>query len=373
MNGPSQNLLGVIVCRSKRVTPPFQEAGYFKQLAREGKPLGIEVIVFCPMDVDWSKQQVIAWKYNAKAGQWIQGRFPLPPLIYDRCYYTDSRHYLTYKPHVVRLANHPRVQLLGRPLGGKLTTQEMLSKNPILRPYLPPMLKFSSPTDVQEALHRFGTVLIKPNGGSHGRGVAAIWPDGDTFRLKGRSLSNQTFRYRLKSKSALTDWINHFVGSTRYVIQPCLALTTVDGHPFDLRILVQKDGRGNWVTTGMAIRSGAPNTLTSNLHGGGKAEKAVPFIQRHFPKPLAEEILTKVQRLALEVPRQIEREHGRLLELGLDIGIDRKGRVWLLEANSKPGRSVFLRTGEKEIRRQSVKQPMLYAHTLFQGLKGGSV
>ena len=32
---------------------------------------------------------------------------------------------------------------------------------------------------------------------------------------------------------------------------------------------------------------------------------------------------------------------GIIGEIGFDLGIDRKGEVWLFEANSKPGRSIF--------------------------------
>ncbi|WP_177167979.1 YheC/YheD family protein [Marininema mesophilum] len=372
MNGTNQYGMGVIVCRLNDQTPPFQEKSYYRQLTQEGAPLGIQVIVFCPLDVDWQTRSVNGWRYNPDTGRWRTDRYPLPPLIYDRCYYSDSRQYQKYKPQVVRLANDPTIQFLGRPLGGKLPNHEMLVKNSNLLPYLPQTLRYTSFNDIRTFLQDYNSVLIKPNGGSHGRGVAAIFPNGSEYVIRGRSPRNQPFQIRLHKEPSLQDWVNRFTNGVRYVIQPFLQLDTRDKRPFDLRILVQKDEHGKWATTGMAVRTGTVGSLTSNLHGGGKAERAIPFVQEHFPHQ-ANQILATVHFLSKEVPLQIEREHGRLLELGLDAGIDREGQVWLLETNSKPGRSVFLLTGEKNVRIQSVRRPILYARSLAKGLIGGSI
>ncbi|WP_176391998.1 YheC/YheD family protein [Marininema halotolerans] len=372
MNGTNQYGMGVIVCRSNHQTPPFQEKSYYQQLTQEGIPLGIHVMVFCPMDVDWQTRSVNGWRYNPNTGQWSSDRYPLPSLIYDRCGYSDSRQYQMYKPYVMSLSNDPNIQFLGRPLGGKLPNHEMLVKNSSLLPYLPQTLRLTAFKDVRSFIEQHDSVLIKPNGGSHGRGVAAILPHSKGYVVRGRSPKNQPFQIRLHKETSLRNWINRFTKGVRYVIQPFLHLDTSDRRPFDLRILVQKDGLGQWATTGMAVRLGSIGSLTSNIHGGGKAERAIPFVHEHFPQQ-ANQILATLQFLSKEVPLQIEREHGRLIELGLDTGIDRQGQVWLLEANSKPGRSVFLLTGEKEIRIQSVRRPILYARSLAQGLIGGSV
>ena len=52
-------------------------------------------------------------------------------------------------------------------------------------------------------------------------------------------------------------------------MQPYLDLSH-HGHPFDIRALVQNK-HGRWTLTGCMVREGAEGSLTSNLHGGGKA------------------------------------------------------------------------------------------------------
>ncbi|BCU81023.1 endospore coat-associated protein YheC [Polycladomyces abyssicola] len=363
--------LGITVCKT-RGTPPFHETAYFKQLTREGQQVGIRVIVFCPKDVNWARRSVSAWHYSTRRGQWIAAIYPLPHLIYDRCYYTNARHYLDYKPYVNRLATDPQIRLLGRPLGGKWQTYLFLAKDPDLRPHLPETRRLTTMQDLYTILGRYRSAVIKPNGGSHGQGVAAILPGKDGIRVHGRTRGNRTFDDRLVNRSQMEQWISQFTQGTRYVVQPYLPLCTTDGRPFDVRILIQKSERGDWVRTGMAVRVGKPQTLTSNLHGGGKAVKAEWFFSRQYEPELRTHILERLEWLSTQVPMQIEARHGRMVEVGLDVGVDPQGRVWLLEVNSKPGRSVFLLTGEKEIRRRSIELPMRYARALLDGQVGGS-
>jgi D-alanine-D-alanine ligase-like ATP-grasp enzyme len=47
--------------------------------------------------------------------------------------------------------------------------------------------------------------------------------------------------------------------------------------------------------------------------------------------------------------------NGPLGELGMDIGVDRSGRVWLFEVNAKPGRHIFLHPSLREAGLQSAK------------------
>ncbi|MCS1351632.1 YheC/YheD family protein [Mechercharimyces sp. CAU 1602] len=361
--------LGVIVCKANH-TPPFHEESYFKSLSMEAKKLGIQLIVFSPKSIDWNTRYVVAWQYQESSHRWVRTTSILPQIIYDRCYYINTKHFLSYKPYVTKIHQDPDCQILGRPLSGKWRTHEMLQTLPDLLPYLPNTHPWTESQGVLDFLRTHGSCLLKPNGGSHGRGIIAITSEGKEYLIRGRSQNNESFEHTINQSSALQTWLKAFIGSARYIYQPFLSLTTKDDRPFDVRILVQKNRNLQWSTTGMAVRLGKPHTLTSNLHGGGSAERIIPFLSKHYPKQMPD-ILTAIQWLSKHVPLYIEKQHGRLIELGLDVGIDRNGKVWLLEVNSKPGRTVFLRTGEKEVRTRSIELPIQYANTLLEGIVGG--
>jgi len=57
----------------------------------------------------------------------------------------------------------------------------------------------------------------------------------------------------------------------------------------------------------------------------------------------------------------LETKFGKLCELGMDIAVDPKGNVWLLEVNPKPSREVFRKIGEIATYQKAVSRPLEYA------------
>lgn len=56
----------------------------------------------------------------------------------------------------------------------------------------------------------------------------------------------------------------------------------------------------------------------------------------------SEEVLQNAKRIAITLAEAIEFHHQHLLgEIGFDLGIDQDEKVWMFEANAKPGRSIF--------------------------------
>ena len=90
-------------------------------------------------------------------------------------------------------------------------------------------------------------------------------------------------------------------------------------------------------------------------------DEAEAFLEEQYGQAEANRLLEEIIAYSHIIPSAIEERHGRLIELGLDYGIDRDKRLWLLEANSKPGRSVFNQTGDREASTLAVEMPILYA------------
>lgn len=79
-----------------------------------------------------------------------------------------------------------------------------------------------------------------------------------------------------------------------------------------------------------------------------------------------QDIRKEAEALSLEVAEFLEKRYDALCELALDLAIDQKGRIWLLEVNPKPAREVFHRIGDKETYRNSIVRPLEYASWLYQ-------
>ncbi|HCC32454.1 MAG TPA: hypothetical protein DEQ28_00890, partial [Clostridiales bacterium] len=76
-------------------------------------------------------------------------------------------------------------------------------------------------------------------------------------------------------------------------------------------------------------------------------------------------IVHRVRNTALTITPLIEAALGMTLgELGLDLGVDRTGRIWLLEVNSRPWRTVNPERGSIARTRLALLRPLAYARCL---------
>ena len=149
-----------------------------------------------------------------------------------------------------------------------------------------------------------------------------------------------------------------------YLVQEGLRLARHAGRPFDIRLLVQKDGSGTWRRTKAYARVAGPGALVSNISAGGTGMRlarafagARPGLRRRLAR-----IRALLRRVAEGIPRQLERALGGPLgEVGLDLAVDESGRLRFIEANAKPFRLPVTLTGSPERVRLSLLRPIQYA------------
>lgn len=366
--------LGVMVVyrRSIRTFPPFSDRGFYRRLSKFAEARGMEVLIFDPIFVDWNGKTVGGYQYRSETGKWHKVRRAIPPIIYDRCFYSGRSQFIRYSNAINRLRRIPSVRFLMRGLSGKWQVQQALALHPTLRKHLPETSVLTDLDQVFEWLEYKTSCILKPNGGSHGKKIVRVrkMPDG-RCEVTGRDSANQPVHAVFDTRHHLRRWLREFIGTRKYLIQEYLSLHTADGRSFDVRSLVQKGGDGRWHITGMAARVGQPGSLTANIHGGGTGAPLLPFLQEHYEVMEVDDIMRRLQELSSLIPRHIERNIGQLVELGIDFGVDQSGRVWILEVNSKPGRSIFAQLQDVRRSRASVCNLLDYARYLFDRQLGG--
>ncbi|MBP1993275.1 YheC/YheD family endospore coat-associated protein [Paenibacillus eucommiae] len=359
-------LLGIMVTERPQ-EPPFANSSSYQRLCELGLKTRIEVFVFSPNRIDWNRQEIIGNTYNAKEKKWQRKYYPLPELIYDRCFFSTKAAYLNYRIQVRKLRTLPAVRFLGHGLEGKWEVLQLLRQDSYFHPFLPETTLLSRTKDVLDWLGEKGELFLKPRGGSQGKGVLYLkkLQGEDVVQVKGRDSRNRPFEKKFLSDLLLRHWLRGFVGNRSYLLQSYLTLHTAANTAYDIRSMVQKNGRGEWQTTGMGVRCGQTGSITSNLHGGGTALEVMPFLTREFGAAKAEELLESLNELSTRIPPVLEAGHGRLAELGIDLGIDRSGRIWILEVNSKPGRSIFTRMVNEQAHQIAIESPLHYAEYLL--------
>ncbi|WP_231638608.1 YheC/YheD family protein [Paenibacillus sp. JCM 10914] len=121
-----------------------------------------------------------------------------------------------------------------------------------------------------------------------------------------------------------------------YLIQKGIHLLRHQGRPFDLRVLTQKSPAGQWVSTGIIGRVAAKNKIITNHHSGGVVHHYKPLMLEHMTDTEAENIRRELYVLGVNVAAQLQKSYPHLKEIGLDVAIDNRWNIWILEVNTKP-------------------------------------
>lgn len=357
--------LGVMALYLKKQT--LEELSYFSKLTIVGAKRGVEVFVFTPEDVNEEKKQLKAWVFDKNLRKWTRQWKPLPDLVYDRCRFQRN-----YRFQLLRKfrSDYPELTYLNRPLAHKWGIHQTLQKSRKIRPYLPATNMYSEPSDLIKFLKSHPLVYMKPVDGTGGRGILRIEDTGKgSYLIQGRDRNRRIISPQVVRADQLAVRIGNFQ-LKNYLIQQGIQLKLSDGRVHDFRLLIQKNGRGEWVVTGCAGRIGPKRSITSNLHGGGKAIAADKLLQHRFNSDSkVAEIRRSMDQLAHDVVNHVESSFGSLCEMALDIAVDPSGRVYLIEINPKPAREVFYRIGELNTYRTAITRPIEYALYLYRNKK----
>ena len=353
---------GEALGRKNAGCPP--EERLCRALSLRAPAYGLRVVVFSATEFDEGSKSLAGWQLRNDA--WQRGPVPLPDIVYNRRFCTSAEERRLSRNGLLALSRQHTWISLGGQLPGKLKVDRWLRSEPDSRRILPPSVLLKDSAQLLQWLEAYpGGLFVKPDGGMQGRGAMKLSrsSQGLSLLLEGRTQTNKPFRLRCLPEDVL-EQIRSIGGQGSYVMQPFLQLSDPQGRPFDLRVLMQKDGNGRWSETGSAVRRGATDSITSNLHGGGEALPAAPALTQWFGAERAGQLLPELSAVSQRLAARLEERAGRLVELGLDFGLDRSGRLWLLEANSKPGRKIFALTDNQVADERSVHRPLQYARAL---------
>jgi glutathione synthase/RimK-type ligase-like ATP-grasp enzyme len=347
--------VGILVRKAPSRFGPFgPQAAFIRELMDAAGSLGISLYAFGPADVRWARRRVRGYRYEGH-GTWRTGPCPYPDVLWDRGFFAGAAHRRYWQARSRLTAARPGMPVLNAIFGNKWRVHRLLHRHPGVSPHLPHTSRCRGPAGIASMVRRHGTVYLKPVAGAKGRGIMRLQRvAAGRFRLQ---TASRTYRGSLRQVAARA-WRR---AGRRYLVQQGIDLASPFGQPGDLRLVVQKDGRGSWQVTGGAMRVAAVGSITSNLHRGGHAVALEEAVRRVVGEGRYEPTLATINRLALDVARTVEAAAGPSGEMGIDLALDRSGRVWFLETNSKLARTVFLQTGQAAARRKSIVRPLIWA------------
>ncbi len=346
---------------------PFPEAHFYAALAEQAVLEKLPLYVFFPESISLQNRKIKGYKYVD--GDWVQATFPFPKIVYDRVFYNSS-YYQKNIETIRRFKEDANATFMNRGLPSKWGIYQQLRKDYRIRLHLPRQELFTNKERLNALLNEQTSIIIKPIAGGFGKKVLHLISGPPTI-LEGRNSNNRFFRRTFDSQKEAIDFLVTKL-NRRYLVQQYLDLNTPEGNPYDVRIFAQKNAIGDWSVIGKGVRIGPQHQLTSNIRGGGKATFFQTFIHNIHPSKY-QEIAASIEKIGILVPQILEKAYSPLFELGIDVGIDRWGEVWILEANAKPGRKIFELMGDHQASQQALKGPIIYAKYLLEREQGGSV
>jgi hypothetical protein len=147
-----------------------------------------------------------------------------------------------------------------------------------------------------------------------------------------------------------------------YIVQQGISLASFNQRPFDLRVLVQKDQKGEWGLTGIGARVAGKRSITTHVPRGGSIDEPEKLLTATFGGDTALRTIQLARLAALAIARQIEKASGHILgEMSMDLGVDSSGQIWFFEANSRP-----MKFDEPDIRKKSLERIIQYSQFLMR-------
>ncbi len=335
-------------------------------LSHIGRTIAGMVYVFLPSSVNWSSKSVKGYNYRfitADHGVWESSTYPLPDAVYNRISSRKSEIRNEVQSTLQMLKELPYTKVFNPSYLNKWQVYKTLSPNVLVKPHLPETRKLSEES-LEEMLIKHRVLYLKPSNGSLGIGIIKVKKQaGDN--LKFTVYSRSRINGSTENAAQLMKRTGIYRKEKPYIVQQGLDLARYHGSVFDIRIIYQKNGRGEWQIGKKFARIAPGRSSISNLSRGGRvATSRSLFKTLYKKKSLIEEMNARIKELCQRVAVTLDIEsNGAFGELGLDIGIDKKGWPWLIEVNSKPRKTTETEASQV-IMRNSFKRPLEYGSYL---------
>lgn len=289
-------------------------------------------------------------------GAFVPGRFPFPAALWLQ---TEMPRRTAYERLWARVG--PRI--FNSSFFDKQEGNRLLSAFPEVQPFLPETVPFKNFDDLFYRLKRHQRVMLKQQQGEKGHGLIRLEVDGEGFVVRvNRAGKSEYYPTRPEVEGRLLPLLE----GGAYLVQQHVDLPLYQGRPVDFRVMMQKDGRGQWVVRGMMGRFGKKGDILTSFVMHGYATPVAEALRRAYGVGWREAVRLQDRMLdmAFTVCHALDRTAGCYGDLGLDIGMDRNGWPWLFEANKMPFHGLPLYMGDGQMYLEAKSGPMLFASYL---------
>ncbi|MEN1937023.1 YheC/YheD family protein [Paenibacillus sp. 102] len=331
----------------------------FKDLITPSDSLHPFVFLFGAQHINWDEETIDG--YFFKEESWVQCKVPFPNVIYDRLPNRDAE---LYKPIIrakKRLQTKYGIPWFNPGFFNKWNIHQLLINEKTVASLLPQTETFQHFEQVEHFLSSYKHVYMKPVHGSFGRNIYQIFysTTENCYYCRYREGTQN----KLRKYHSLETLINHVMQGQdlkEFIVQQGIVLLRIGGQPVDFRVHTNKNRFGYWRVSAIVAKIAGKGSMTTHINSGGE----VKLLQDIFPDATERvRITNKLTDVAIQLSSTLDQcMKGNIGEIGFDLGLDKDEKIWLFEANSKPGRTVF--QSEKLQEHSELTKQLFYEYAL---------
>lgn len=318
--------------------------------------------VFGAHQVNWEEGTIQALLY--KENSWVRAAVPLPNVVYDRLPSRKTEEVPLLQQTKQRLMNDYQIPWFNPQFFNKWDIHKLLEKNSLTASLLPQSVLHPNAETIDTLCGLYETVYIKPADGALGAGIYQLTKTESGFTVKHTNDEKSFSATHYSDAASFMKAFEENHDPAAFLIQQGINLIRQKGRPVDFRVHTNKNADGKWTVTAIAAKISGKNSITTHLANGGE----VKTLGELYDDPKERiNIIRKLSKAALTVSRVLnEHIEGFIGEIGFDLGIDHDGKVWMFEANSRPGRSIFSHPKLKSVDYLTKRRNFEYASYLSE-------
>ncbi|WP_066300375.1 YheC/YheD family protein [Bacillus sp. FJAT-29937] len=202
-----------------------------------------------------------------------------------------------------------------------------------LAQYLPETYIFSI-NRFWEMMNAYKEVVIKPSGGTAGRGLMKVMEASTNKYI----VHVENREIIIEGKSKLERFLQKRRIGRNSLVQYCIPLAKIDGKPIDFRYIVQrKQEETEWVITGKNGKVAQSGYFVTNLMQGAEFLAVdETLLNSNIQNLDLVKTMADLDHLAIAVSNCLLHTYKDQAIWGHDLAVDEFGRVWFIEANWAP-------------------------------------
>lgn len=296
--------------------------------AAVAKAEGADFFYFTPRRVNFETRTIEA--KVLENGVWEERTVPFPDVIYN----AGSPEKLAASRDIITKLKK-EIPFTTYSIGNKWNVANRLIEAGEFAQFIIPSIRITTPATCYEQLAEYKKIVFKPVDGRKGQGIYFISLMGEEYVVGHNS---EVKRY---TKAELEAFLTEKLNEGSYIIQPFIQSRLASGQVFDFRIHVQKNGTGDWTILTVYPRVAPAGSSIPNINNGGYTNYLEPFLALNFPEK-AFDMKRTLEQFGLALARHLDdiqmKKFGEVIdEIGIDAGMDSRGKLWIYEVNWRPG------------------------------------